>query len=204
MVEMLAATWTLPDAPLALAGVTLELAPPAQRLSLRARDAELLGRETGLPLPARIGDFSNGVAKLGPDEWLAVLPLNPPPLGEVAAHRADAGGTLQGDVSPGGTRSVSLREPPPPGGEDFLLPVSIVDVSSRAIGIIVEGPNAAALIGAGCPLDLARMAPGRATRTLFETVEIILIRTSETRFHIEVWRSFAPWLFGALSAASPG
>jgi sarcosine oxidase subunit gamma len=84
-----------------------------------------------------------------------------------------------------------------------LKALSIVDVSSRSLGIIVAGPNAEALISAGCPLDLARMAPGRATRTLFETVEIILIRDSAARFHIEVWRSFAPWLFAALSAASP-
>lgn len=77
-------------------------------------------------------------------------------------------------------------------------PFSIVDVTSRAIGIAVDGPGAAALIGTGCPLDLERMVPGRATRTVFETVEIVLWRESETRFHIEVWRSFAPWLWAAL------
>lgn len=80
-------------------------------------------------------------------------------------------------------------------------PYSIVEVSSRAIGIVVEGPGAATLIGAGCPLDLERMAPGRATRTVFETVEIVLWREHETRFHIEVWRSFAPWLWAALAAS---
>lgn len=168
MVDMAAATLTLPDGPLALAGATLALAPPALRLSLRARDPGLLSRVVGLTLPYRIGDFQDGMAMLGPDEWLAILP-------------ADA-------IMDNGAGQ----------------PVSIVDVSSRSIGIIVEGPDAEALIGAGCPLDLARMAPGRATRTLFETVEIVLIRTSETRFHIEVWRSFASWLFAALIAASIG
>jgi sarcosine oxidase subunit gamma len=166
MVEMLAATLTVPDAPLVFTGVTIQLAPPAARFSLRGRDAEMLGQESGLSLPGRIGDFTNGVARLGPDEWLAILP---------------AGAVV---------------------GRGAGQPIGIVDVSSRSIGIIVEGPDAADVISAGCPLDLARITPGRATRTLFETVEIILVRTSETRFHIEVWRSFAPWLFGALSAAA--
>jgi len=80
------------------------------------------------------------------------------------------------------------------------LPVSVVDVSSRAVGLIVEGEGAATLLMAGCPLDLERMAVGGATRTVFETVEIILLRESATSFRVEVWRSFAPWLWAALSA----
>lgn len=93
-----------------------------------------------------------------------------------------------------------------PAGED--LPsgageaVSIVDISSRAVGIIVEGPRAAEAIMAGCPLDLERMAPGRATRTIFESVEMVVLRQSEARFHIEVWRSFAPWLWQSLADAA--
>lgn len=79
---------------------------------------------------------------------------------------------------------------------------SIVDILSRAVGIIIEGPAAASLIGTGCPLDVERFAVGRTTRTLFETVEIVLWRESETRFHLDVWRSFAPWLWNALIAAA--
>ena len=78
--------------------------------------------------------------------------------------------------------------------------VSVVDVSSRSVGIRVEGEGAAELLMTGCSLDLTHFAVGRATRTLYETVEIILIRHSETLFHIEVWRSFAPWLWGSLAA----
>lgn len=201
MAEMLAATLALPKTPLVLVGLTVELAPPARRFSLRGRDVDMLARAAGLALPMRIGDFKDGVAKLGPDEWLAIL--NPPALGEVAVRRAEpapakAGG---GGLSSGVTPSVSLREPSPPEGGDFGG-ISIVDVSSRSIGISITGPDAAELIGAGCPLDLARMGPGRATRTLFETVEIILIRTGDTGFYIDVWRSFAPWLFAALTAAA--
>jgi len=79
--------------------------------------------------------------------------------------------------------------------------VSVVEVSGRALGFVIEGEGAAALIATGCSLDLDRFAVGRATRTLFETVEIVLFREDETRFHIEVWRSFAPWLWHALAAA---
>ena len=43
---------------------------------------------------------------------------------------------------------------------------------------------------------------GRATRTLFETVEIIVWRQSATRFRVETWRSFAPWLWDALNLAA--
>jgi sarcosine oxidase subunit gamma len=83
------------------------------------------------------------------------------------------------------------------------LACSVVDVSSRALGFLLEGPSADAVLASGCPLDLARIAPGRATRTVFETVEIVIWRTSETRWHIEVWRSFAPWLWHAFLAAMP-
>ncbi len=81
-------------------------------------------------------------------------------------------------------------------------PLSVVDISERQITFVLEGPRAAEVLMAGCPLDLDRFAVGRATRTVFETVEIILLRTGETRFEIEVWRSFAPWLRTALETAA--
>ncbi|MDP9057465.1 MAG: tRNA pseudouridine(55) synthase TruB [Pseudomonadota bacterium] len=56
--------------------------------------------------------------------------LNPPPSGEVSAHRADGGGPLvnihhAATVSPAAP-SVSLREPPPPGGEDLLASATFI------------------------------------------------------------------------------
>jgi sarcosine oxidase, subunit gamma len=81
-------------------------------------------------------------------------------------------------------------------------PVSIVDISARAVGIVIEGARAVDILSAGCPLDLARWPVGRTTRTIFETVEIIVAREGEVRWHVEVWRSFAPWLWQALSAAA--
>lgn len=81
------------------------------------------------------------------------------------------------------------------------LPVSVVDVSSRALGLVLEGPGALAVLSSGCPLDLAKLGVGHATRTVFETVEIIIWREAEDRWHVEVWRSFATWLWNAFIAA---
>ncbi len=145
--------------------VRLSLAPPAARYSLRARDAAMLSALVGRPLPARIGEMAGGIACLGPDEWLAVLPAGETlPLGEGQA-------------------------------------VSVVDVSDRGLGFVLEGRGAAAAIASGCPLDLELFAVGRATRTVFETVEVVLFREDETRFRVEVWRSFAPWLWHAFAVA---
>ena len=82
------------------------------------------------------------------------------------------------------------------------LPVAITDISERAICLVLEGPRAAELLMTGCPLDLDNFAVGRATRTIYETVEIIIIREGEDRFHVEVWRSFAAWLWTAFTAAA--
>jgi sarcosine oxidase, subunit gamma len=82
------------------------------------------------------------------------------------------------------------------------LAASVTDVSDRSICLIVEGPQAAQLIMSGCPQDLDRFPVGKASRTIYETVEIILIRETEDRFHVEVWRSFASWLWTALTEAA--
>lgn len=79
------------------------------------------------------------------------------------------------------------------------LPVAVIDVSERAICLVVEGTRATELLMSGCPLDLHNFPVGKATRTIYETVEIVLIREAEHCFHVEVWRSFAPWLWAALT-----
>jgi sarcosine oxidase, subunit gamma len=144
-------------------GVTISLAPPMARYSLRARQAQALETLLGIKVPQKIGETEGGIACLGPDEWFL---------------RADADTMI-------------------PMGEG--LPLSITNVSERSVGIVVEGPGAAALIMSGCPQDLDRFAVGRASRTIFETVEIILIREAEDRFLVDVWRSFASWLWTALT-----
>jgi sarcosine oxidase, subunit gamma len=81
------------------------------------------------------------------------------------------------------------------------IPHSLVDVSHRQTAFEVTGPNARLLLNAGCPLDLrdAAFPLGMCTRTLFEKSEIVLWRTAPDTFHIEVWRSFAPYVTGLLA-----
>jgi sarcosine oxidase subunit gamma len=81
-------------------------------------------------------------------------------------------------------------------------PLSIVEISERAVTLVLEGPRAAEVLMAGCPRDLDRFAVGQAARTVFEGVEMIVLRTAEQRFEVEVWRSFAPWLELALTKAA--
>ena len=83
---------------------------------------------------------------------------------------------------------------------------SLVDVSDRQIGLIASGPGAARALSAGCPLDLRLSAfpVGMATRTIFDKAEIILWRREAAAFHLEVGRSFAPYLVAALAEAARG
>ena len=152
--------------PFAARGVTITLAPPMARFSLRARDAATLEALLGRKLPTKIGTTACEIACLGPDEWLL---------------RSAEGTAI-------------------PLGEG--MPLAVTEISERAICLVVEGPRAAELLMAGCPLDLDRFETGRATRTIFETVEIVLLRSGDTRFEVEVWRSFAPWLHLALTTAA--
>jgi sarcosine oxidase subunit gamma len=82
------------------------------------------------------------------------------------------------------------------------LPLSVVDVSERAITLVLEGPRAIDVLQSGAPRDLAQFAIGEARRTIYETVEIVLIREAEERWAVDVWRSFAPWLREALVTAA--
>jgi sarcosine oxidase subunit gamma len=49
-------------------------------------------------------------------------------------------------------------------------------------------------------LGLIAFPIGMCTRTLFGKAEIVLWRTGEAQFHIEVWRSFAGYVWGGLRA----
>lgn len=166
MSDLLTRTEPVPSTPFVVTGVTISLAPPMVRFSLRARQAKALETLLGVSVPTKIGATEGGIACLGPDEWLM---------------RASAGTTV-------------------PMGEG--LAVAVTDVSERSICLIVEGQRSAEILMTGCPLDLDKFAVGRATRTIFETVEIIVIRETEDRFHVEVWRSFSSWLWTALTTAA--
>lgn len=83
------------------------------------------------------------------------------------------------------------------------LAASLVDISDRQLGYTLTGPGAGAALNAGLPLDLSLTAfpVGMATRTMFEKAEIMLWRTAHDSFHIEVRRSFAPYLTELLAMA---
>jgi sarcosine oxidase, subunit gamma len=162
---------------------TLAEAPPAARLILRGGEAVRVacGMVFAAELPLRLGPAGEGAGRaalwLGPDEWLLI---------------ADGGDvTAIGDVLESVLNGTAH---------------SLVDVSHRQIGLIASGRAAARVLNAGCPLDLDPQAfpVGFATRTLFDKVEIVLWRRAETTFHVEVWRSFAPYLAGSLAEAARG
>ena len=78
---------------------------------------------------------------------------------------------------------------------------SAADVSHRNNAIIVTGPKAALAINSGCPQDLslAIFPVGACSRTLVGKAEVVLYRTAEDTFRIEVWRSFATYVFGLVA-----
>lgn len=81
---------------------------------------------------------------------------------------------------------------------------ALVDVSNRNTGLILAGPKAAEVLAAGCPLDLdaAVFTPGTCSRTLYGKAEIVLWRQAVDRFHVECWRSFAPYVHGLMAEAA--
>jgi len=114
---------------------------------------------------------------LGPDEWLLLAADADGP--ELAAEFSD---TSSGK------------------------PASVVDVSHRQLGLVAAGPRAAVLLNAGCPLDLdpAAFPVGMCTRTILAKSEIVLWRTADEVFRIEVARSFVPYVVAFLAEAMIG
>jgi sarcosine oxidase, subunit gamma len=166
MSDLLTRSDPVPKAPFVADRVTISLAPPMARYSMRARQGQALETLLGVKVPKKIGATDGGIACLGPDEWLMRAPV--------------------GTTVPMGAG----------------LAVAVTDVSERSVCLIVEGPKAAQIIMSGCPQDLDKFPVGKASRTVYETVETILIREAEDRFHIEIWRSFAPWFWTALTQAA--
>jgi sarcosine oxidase subunit gamma len=81
---------------------------------------------------------------------------------------------------------------------------TLVDVSHRQVAIDLEGPGAARALSAGVPLDLdvVGFPVGMAARTLLFKAEITLWRREETRFRIEVARSFGPYVADVLDQSA--
>jgi len=142
---------------------------PASRYILRVRDPERV-TDPALPLEACRVTLSEDwqALWLGPDEFLLIAV--PPPNSE----------------GRGGGLEASLQD----------IPHSLVEVSDRQLALALEGPHAADVLNAGCPLDLdlAAFPVGMCTRTVFAKAEIVLWRQAEHRFHVEVWRSFSDYV----------
>ena len=157
------------------------------------------------PVPAEPAEFPGVSIALGAPlgRW-SLRGRDPGALAKVVGHKVPAKiGEALGGMLCLGPDEWLLRLPEGaaiPMGED--LPLSVVDISERAISLVLEGPRAIEVLSSGCPRDLSKFAVGYGSRTIYETAEIVLIRESEERWSVEVWRSFAPWLHLALVTAA--
>jgi sarcosine oxidase, subunit gamma len=158
-------------------------APPMGRYIFRVDVSfrDKLERAFGVELPTQLGAAAERDGRtalwLGPDEWLLLAIDVDPEL-----FPAEVAAALNG------------------------APHSLVDVSHRQLGLVVSGAGAPRALSTGCPLDLRdRSFPiGFATRTLFDKAEIVLWRRGPATYHIEVWRSFSPYLAAALIEVARG
>lgn len=168
----------------AKAPVSIGMSAPATRFIFRGppEAARLCGDAFACAFPVEAcrahREGERAALWLGPDEWL-LLGLDAPDPSRLAASLEGAGASV---------------------------PHSLVDVSHRQVGVEVVGDRAAALINAGCPLDLDPKAfpVGMSTRTVLAKADIVLWRQAGDRFRLEVNRSFAPYLVGFLRTAADG
>jgi sarcosine oxidase subunit gamma len=171
-----AATRSLPPVP---ATAWMRAMPPAMRFVLhgdvrvRALAAPVWGAAFAQE-PCR-ALFQNGRATLwlGPDEFLL--------LGADAASEVAAADALEHSLS--------------------ALPHALVNISHRQFALEVSGSHAATLLSGACPLDLdpGEFPVGMCTRTVLAKADIVLWRTRDDAFHLEVWRSFSSYVTGLLS-----
>jgi sarcosine oxidase subunit gamma len=81
------------------------------------------------------------------------------------------------------------------------VPHALVNISHRQFALEVSGPHAATILSGACPLDLdlGAFPVSMCTRTVLSKADIVLWRTREDAFHVEVWRSFSGYVTGVLS-----
>ena len=153
--------------------LTVSLHGEKLRYNLRLKPSDLssIKKATGLKLPSKMNASSIGkdvtCVKLGPDEW--VLIANP-------------------------AQAAKLEKSLMKISKDFIC--SVTDISHRNIAFTISGDDSSKLLNVGCPLDLSLDAfpVGKATRTVFESAAIMLLRTGEHSYRVECWRSFGPYL----------
>jgi sarcosine oxidase subunit gamma len=80
------------------------------------------------------------------------------------------------------------------------MPHALVNISHRQFALEVSGPHATTILSGACPLDLdlGEFPVGMCTRTVLAKADIVLWRTREDAFHLEIWRSFSGYVTGLL------
>lgn len=158
---------------------TAEPVGPRARILFRGREAaiEAAGGAFGVALPreaCRSAEAGDRAALwLGPDEWLLIAPEGEGPAIEAALAAISA-------------------------------PHSAVDISHRNTALALSGSRVKEVLNSGVALDLdlGAFPVGMCTRTLLNKAEIVLWRRAPDRFHVELWRSFAPYVHGFLADAA--
>jgi sarcosine oxidase, subunit gamma len=159
----------------------LESLPPAARYILRGGEPVRAAAEAAAgvgfsahPCRAMTKD-ERATLWLGPDEWLLLAPETE---GDPLASSLEA----------------ALAS----------IPHSLVDVGHRQSGCELRGPQASALLSAGCPLDLDEHAfpIGMCTRTVLAKAEVVLWRRAAHTFRLEVARSFVAYVSQFLAEAA--
>ncbi len=164
-------------------GAELAILPDAAKLVFRGRVTAIdaAGGAFGVELPrtaCRFAKAGNRAAYwLGPDEWMLQATGEDPAL--IASQ-------LKASLS--------------------QMPHSVVDVSHRSDAFSISGAHCEFVLNHGCPLDLSIEAfpVGTCTRTILESASILLSRPAPELFHVEVWRSFAPYVWELLAEARRG
>ncbi|MCX8500399.1 MAG: hypothetical protein ORO03_01695 [Alphaproteobacteria bacterium] len=154
-------------------GISIEPMPPSVRMVLRGGRQDPMPvfksvcKQLGLEVPSQmLRSTTKGgtrVSWLGPDELY-----------------------LSSDAETLAAKMLALCEPGAVAGG------AAVDVSHRFCGLEFTGARAVEVLMAQAPLDLTDGAfpVGKATRTLFCKVEVILVRRSKQAYSIEFGRSF--------------
>lgn len=153
--------------------IHVAVAPERARFNVRVKKAELAAvkKDSGLTLPSKVGgasDKDNVLSIcLGPDEWFVSAPLS----------KAKALAKTMDKIS-----------------KAHMM--SAVDISHRNVALLLSGPGALTALRAGIASDVdeAAFPVGSAMRTMFESAPVLIYRLGPSEFHIECWRSFAPYM----------